>query len=153
MTNTTAARKAASNDKKVTGQSIGGRKKSPSRESTPDFSKAFAALRKLLTPYEGRLAVRSDTPQYYYLETHTPTYKNRPMFFAAVRAGKSYVSYHLLPLYACPELLQGISPELKKRMQGKACFNFTTIDKQLFRELGRLTAAGFEKFKSLKYFG
>jgi hypothetical protein len=41
-----------------------------------------------------------DKPQNYYLETHGPAYRNRPMLFAAVRAGKGYVSYHLMPVYA-----------------------------------------------------
>lgn len=36
-------------------------------------------------------------------------------------------------------------------MQGKACFNFTTVAPEIFAELARLTQAGFEKFKSLKY--
>ena len=73
------------------------------------------------------------------------------MFFAAVRAGKNYVSYHLMPVYGCRDLLNVVSPELMKRMQGKACFNFTAVDERLFGELARLTKAGYEKFKSLKY--
>ncbi len=43
------------------------------------------------------------------------------------------------------------SPELKKRMQGKACFNFTTIGPALFRELAALTRARFEGYRALKY--
>ena len=35
----------------------------------------------------------------------------------------------------------------KKRMQGKSCFNFTTVDEVLFAELSQLTAAGFKRFK------
>jgi hypothetical protein len=45
-------------------------------------------------------------------------------------------------------VLEGMSLALKKRMQGKSCFNFTAIDKDCFAELGRLTAAGLKKFKS-----
>ena len=52
-----------------------------------------------------------------------------------------------MPLYACPDLLNSISPELRKRMQGKSCFNFTAIDKALFAELKRLTRAGYQRFK------
>jgi hypothetical protein len=110
----------------------------------------FRALRELLSPYERDLAVQN-TPGYYCLESRTPTYKNRPMYFAGVRVGKNYVSYHLMSVYACPELVKVMSPELKKRMQGKSCFNFTTIDRELFAELDRLTRAGYERFKSMKY--
>ncbi len=39
-----------------------------------------------------------------------------------------------------------ISPQLKKRMQGKSCFNFTQIDPALLDELARLTERGFKAF-------
>jgi hypothetical protein len=115
------------------------------------FADVFRELRELLSPYERDLAVQIDTPGYYCLESRTPTYRNRPMYFAGVRVGKNYVSYHLMSVYACPELLKVMSPELKKRMQGKSCFNFTTIDRELFAELDKLTSAGYKRFKSLKY--
>jgi hypothetical protein len=44
-----------------------------------------------------------------------------------------------------------ISPELNKRMQGKACFNFREVDAALFRQLAELIAAGFEGHRALKY--
>ena len=116
-----------------------------------DFKPVFAALRQILKPYEGRLKAVHDKPDYYYLETHEPTYKNKRMFFAAVRIGKNYVSYHLMPVYGIPELQKSISPALKKRMQGKACFNFTQVDETCFKELETLTSSGFQKFKSMKY--
>jgi hypothetical protein len=61
---------------------------------------------------------------------------------AAVQMKKNYVSYHLIPVYAIPTLLDAISPALKKRMQGKSCFNFTAIEPAQVKELKALTAAG-----------
>jgi hypothetical protein len=58
------------------------------------------------------------------------------------------VSFYLTPLYMFPELSFGISPTLKKRMQGQSCFNFTAVDQDCFDELGRLAEAGFQRFKS-----
>ena len=130
------------------------RKRTTARKArvvTRDFGNVFNVLRELLSPYECDLAVQSDKPGHCWLESRTPTYKNRPMYFAGVRLGKNYVSYHLMSVYACPELLKIMSPELKRRMQGKSCFNFTTIDQDLFAELGKLTRAGYKKFKSMKY--
>jgi hypothetical protein len=74
----------------------------------------------------------------------------RPLFVAAVQVKKTYVSYHLMPVYAVPDLLKALSPSLKKRMQGKACFNFTTIDAQHTRELGALTKSGIAAFNKVK---
>jgi len=126
-------------------------KKSLSK-SKPEFKPVFDALQQILKPYEGRLKAVHDKPDYYYLETHEPTYKNRPMFFAAVRTGKTYVSFHLMPVYGIPDLQKSISPALKKRMQGKACFNFTQVDEACFKDLAALTKSGFQRFKEMKYF-
>ena len=50
--------------------------------------------------------------------------------------------------YTHPELKKPISAELKKRMQGKACFNFRSPDQELFRELADLTQSGLEKYRA-----
>jgi len=64
------------------------------------------------------------------------------MWFGAVKQGKAYVSFHLMPLYMSATLEKQISPALKKRRQGKACFNFKTIpDAELIADLKRLTAS------------
>lgn len=70
------------------------------------------------------------------------------MFFGAVIMGKAYVSYHLMPLYVQPALMKQISPELKRHMQGKSCFNFHSPDKNLFTELSVLTKSGLELYRS-----
>jgi len=116
-----------------------------------DFADVFSALRNMLSPYARDLAVQADKPGYYCLESRGPTYRNRPMYFAGVRSGKNYVSYHLMSVYACPDLVRNMSSGLKKRMQGKACFNFSVVDRKLFAELDKLTRAGYERFKSMKY--
>ena len=111
----------------------------------------FAALRQLLAAHSKRLTVIVDKPGDY--QVGSPTMKDRigrPLFVAAVQTRKNYVSYHLMPVYACPELLKGMSPSLRKRMQGKACFNFTTIDAADVKELSALTRAGFERIETIK---
>jgi hypothetical protein len=70
----------------------------------------------------------------------------KPLWFGAVQVKKNYVSYHLMPVYLNPALLETVSPGLLKRMQGKSCFNFTSSDAQLFRELAELTEAGFNDY-------
>ena len=54
-------------------------------------------------------------------------------------------------MYARPGLLDGISDGLRKRMQGKACFNFTAPDPKLFKELAALTAKGLKAFREAGY--
>ena len=61
-------------------------------------------------------------------------------YVAGTRVGKRYVSYYLMGVYGASGLLDDLSPELRRRMQGKSCFNFTKIDEGLFAELADLTA-------------
>jgi hypothetical protein len=70
------------------------------------------------------------------------------LFFAGLRQQKNYVSFYLMPVYVYPELLEGISPGLKKRMQGKSCFNFKSVDEPLFQELARLARAGYSRYQA-----
>ena len=124
----------------------------PARKSTPDFAPVFVSLKKILTPYAKAMAVVHDTPSAYYLNSTKPHPTNKqPMMFAAVQVGKNYVSYHYMPIYGSPTLLASLSPGLKKRMQGKACFNFTAIDEACFAELRRLIAEGLKRYKSQEF--
>src|SRR5580700_9483530 len=111
-----------------------------------DFAPIFAALKPVLANYANRMVVKTDTPAEYTLVTKSaspyPQHKGHPMFFASVKTGKAYVSFHLMPLYMCPSLTGTISEALSKRMQGKTCFNFKAVpEPALARELEILTAA------------
>ncbi len=52
-----------------------------------------------------------------------------------------------MPVYMYPALLDGASDELKRRMQGKSCFNFTSVDEALFDELAQLLEQGYQRLK------
>ncbi len=110
------------------------------------FGEVFNALKPVLAKYEKRLFLKTDKPDHYYLETKSRSYKGERMFFGAVRTGKAYVSVYLMPVYSYPELLKGMPAGLKKRLQGKSCFNFTTVDREAITQLRELVAAGFKKF-------
>lgn len=90
-------------------------------------------------------------PNDFYLDTKHIMKNKKPMFFGAVQVRKNYVSYHLMPAYIFPELLENISSGLKKRMQGKSCFNFKVSDQDLFKELAELTQAGYQRYKEAGY--
>ena len=107
----------------------------------------FDRLTAIFAPYRSSLIAQTDESGDLSLETpQSPAYP-RGLFFGAVKIGKRYVSFHLMPVYVHPDLLEGMSPELRRRMQGKSCFNFTRPDDALFAELQTLTAAGFARFQ------
>jgi hypothetical protein len=117
-------------------------------ERDADFGAVDLRLREILAPLRSRLVATKDGPGGLALEI--PGLEGKPWgYVAGIRRGKRYVSYYLMSVYAFPDLLDGLSPELRRRMQGKSCFNFTTVDEPLFAELDRLTKAGFERYLAL----
>lgn len=109
------------------------------------FDQLFVRLRALLQPFEERLVLKADTPSDYYLDTPVEYKPKTPLFFGGVRIQKRYVSFYLMPVYTEPSLLENITPALKKRMQGKSCFNFASLAQfeSVEEELRELTNSGF----------
>jgi len=116
-----------------------------------DFTEVFAQLKSIFKPYAKKMDVSQDTNQYYLLNTRYLMKNKQPLCFGGVRLGKNYVSFYLMSVYASPELMKNVSPELRKRMQGKSCFNFKEVDKKLFAELKALTKDGAVKFSNQKF--
>ncbi|MEO6144883.1 MAG: hypothetical protein ABIP19_12975 [Dermatophilaceae bacterium] len=128
----------------------------------PDLKPVFEELRRRMSLHEDVFrrsfnatdanSVRSrkaddPAPDTSYLLLGAPTEKYPGgLTFGGVTLGKRYVSYHLMCVYVESDLLEAMSPELRKRMQGKSCFNFTKLDEGLFDELSDITAKGREMF-------
>jgi hypothetical protein len=117
----------------------------------PDLAPVFQRLRAILTPYGDRLVVVHDTPERYYVDTTHTMPNAKPLFFGAASIGKRHVSFHLMPVYLFPDLLDGIPDALRSRMQGKSCFNFKAPDEALLAALADLTARGFERYREAGY--
>lgn len=121
-------------------------KKSIATESSgaPGASAAvlFPFLRQLLLPYREKLQIAHDDPGHFYANCAKPDAKGKPQFFAAVKTSGNKCLFHLMPVYDAPELLASLSPGLRKRMQGKSCFQFTTLDEAWLQELADLVARG-----------
>jgi hypothetical protein len=108
------------------------------------FPVIHARLRGILEAYAPPLYVTADGPTGYGLDMAPDGERDPSTWFAGTRVGARYVSYYLMPVYIRPSLLDGISPELRRRMQGKSCFNFARVDETLFAELEGLTRRSFE---------
>jgi hypothetical protein len=120
-----------------------------------DFEAVFAALKGVLAQRANKLRV-NDKPAQYTLLTKSPSpfpqHKGQPMWFGEVKIGKAYVSLHLLPIYMNPALQAAISPALKKRMQGLACFNFKNPpDAGQLADLDRLIQAALKDWAGKNY--
>jgi hypothetical protein len=127
------------------------------RSERAEFTSVFQRLRSMLERNKGGLTITEDTPVRFCL-AGTPgpaslrmrSGKRKPQRIpvAWVEIGKSYVSYHLMGIYANPKAQQSLSSGLKSRMQGKSCFNFTQCDDTLFAELEQVTTRVNAAFKA-----
>jgi hypothetical protein len=120
---------------------------------SPEFEQVFERLRTILKAHAGAMTIDNRSPKSFSLVGGKHPKHKTPMPIAWIEVGKNYVSYHLMPIYGCPKLLDNFSPKLKARMQGKSCFNFKVCDEELFKELEQLTIAGFAAFKKAGYMG
>ena len=116
-----------------------------------DLAAVYADLRRIMAPYAAKLDVKRDDETELYVDTRHVQKNKKPQFFGAVQVKKAYVSYHLMPLYLKPALLDAVSPELKARMQGKSCFNFKAAEPKLFKELAALTKSAYASYREQGY--
>jgi hypothetical protein len=112
-----------------------------------DDRRTFEQVKEILKPYESRMSVAKDDDTEYYLNTGRVCADGYAIFFGAVRRGKAYVSYHLMPLYTNPELQARVPDVLKPRKQGKTCFNFRSVTEEQVQALAELTKACAEQFE------
>jgi hypothetical protein len=109
-----------------------------------DLGPVEARLRGIVDAYRDRLVVGS----VYGLETLTRPGAKAYDFFAFVKPGTSYVSLYLKPVYTWPDLLDDISPALRKRLQGsRTAFSFAVVDEPLLAELAALVERAFLRYR------
>ena len=114
-----------------------------------NFESTFTSLKSVFASHLKKLAIKTDKANEYTLAGKVPSpfpqHKGQPLAFGMVKIGRAYVSFHLVPLYMNDALKGSMSPALKKRMQGKACFNFKTApEPETIDELKKLTAVSFK---------
>jgi hypothetical protein len=110
---------------------------------TPEQLDAVEArLRAILVPYESRL----ETASIYNLPTLRRPGAKAHDWFAFVKPAAKHVSFFLLPLHTWPELREGLSQALAKRLTGASCLTFPSIDEALAAELEALVARAFDRY-------
>lgn len=137
----TAPRKPAA--KRTTSRSSAPRTAAPAAAGQ---AAVFAALCAILKRQTKSWLISQEGPRGMQVLTKQE-FGGKQFWLAGVRWGKSYASFLMISVYMFPDLLKNISPELRKRMQGKSCFNFRDADPVLMRELEALTKAGFARVK------
>ncbi|MGH9867652.1 MAG: DUF1801 domain-containing protein [Candidatus Polarisedimenticolia bacterium] len=78
------------------------------------------------------------------LERYSDTYNGHPLWYVALAPEKSYLSLHLMPVYADSALGKHLSDGFraagKKLNMGKACIRFKTADELALDVIGEIVA-------------
>ncbi len=116
-----------------------------------EFPQIFASLRAIMLAAAPGMVVTEDTPTGLTLKTNwLEARTGQPAWFGWIAVKKSYVAYHVMPLYILPALNDAIPDSLAKRRQGKTCFNFKKADAALFDDIRRLTETAARMEPDLK---
>jgi len=109
------------------------------------LTQIYETLAALLVPYARKMESEMHPKIGFCLKAKSAR-TGRETHFGAVQVLPDCVAYHLFPLYAHPDLLKNVSPELHSRLRSQTCFHFETLHAGLVAELAELTHAGFERF-------
>jgi hypothetical protein len=109
-----------------------------------DLSDVEEGIWSLLRPYDREL---ESSTIYGMASLRWPGAKAHD-YFAAVRAGKSFVSLYLLVADSYPEALVGTPETLLRRRTGKAAFNFPDLDDEMAVELAALLDRLYQPYRA-----
>ena len=115
------------------------------------FPSIFAELRSLMLEAAPGMVITEDTPTTFTLKTPwIEAGTKQPAWFGWIAIKKSYVAYHVMPLYVLSELEASVAAELTKRRQGKSCFNVKKANDEIYEALRKLTIAAHKMEPAMK---
>jgi hypothetical protein len=101
-----------------------------------------ARLRAILDPYRDRL----EPATIYGIPTLRRPGAKAHDWFAFVKPASKHVGFYLLPVYTWPDLVDAVSPALRRRLTGKSAFAFTSIDEAELTEVEALVARAYDRY-------
>jgi hypothetical protein len=107
-----------------------------------DLPAIEARLQQILDPYRGRL----ETASIYGIPALRRPGAKAHDWFAFVKPASRHVGFYLMPIYTWPELVESLSPGLRKRLTGKSVFTFPALDESLATELEGLVARAYAAY-------
>jgi len=114
-------------------------------------SKLFQLLRSILAAYEKNMTCTEDSAESYNLFTQHMMKNKKPLYFGGIKINKSAVSFHFMPVYLYPDLLDSMAPELKSKLSGKSCFTIKSNEKEVLAGLKALAKIGFDAYRKAGY--
>ena len=114
-------------------------KKRPQPESGDERLKIFHKLKNILLDYVPPMLVVADDAGKFELVTNKEiTVRGairKNLCFASLIVQSSYVGLYLMHVYARPENIKQLGPELRKALKGKSCFHIPKLDENLCAQI------------------
>jgi hypothetical protein len=118
-----------------------------------DFDEIYNELKPLLKKHVPPFrAIRDEGGRYELSSSKQIEFmgkKRDGVYFAAVIKKKNFVGFYLMTIYARPDLVQQLGPELKKTLKGKSCFHITKTDKLILGQIKKALVDGYKCYKKL----
>jgi len=128
-----------------------------------NLEEIFLNIKKILETHSGDFLIKDhyigsqakqQKPGYHlYGNKVISLFEKKPQntYIAGVIQQKNYISFYLSAIYSHPDLFKDISPDLKKFLKGKSCFNISKATPQLLEEVERVLKKGIEKYKEIEW--
>ena len=107
--------------------------------ATTDLKAVELRLRAILDPYREHLVEST----IYSMPVLRRKGAKKHDWFAGVQPVDGAVKFNFLPMHGNPDLLEGISADLRRHKTGASVFRFTEIDENLAGALETVVAKGF----------
>ena len=110
--------------------------------ATTDLKAVELRLRAILDRYRGHLVEST----IYSMPVLRRKGAKKHDWFAGVQPVDGAVKFNFLPMHEKPDVLDGISADLRRHKTGASVFRFTEIDENLAGELETVVAKGFLEY-------
>ena len=77
--------------------------------------------------------------------------KRDNMYFGSILIQGGFVGFYLMPIYAHPDLIQKLGPDLKKLLKGKSCFHVKKIKQDLLKQIKEAMEMGIECYRKMNF--
>jgi hypothetical protein len=130
-------------------------KKRSQPETGDERQKIFHKLKNILSGYvPPMLAVTDDAGKFELVTNKEITMRGsvrKNLCFASLIVQGSYVGLYLMHVYARPENIQLLGPELRKALKGKSCFHIARLDDNLSDQIRAALDQGVNSYKKMGF--
>ncbi len=113
-------------------------------------SEIFKILKAILAQYAPPFSVINDLETRYELSSQQEVLvlgkKKQGMYFGAVMMHGGHVGFYMMSAYMT-NLANDLSPELKKCLKGKSCFQIKKIDDIILAQIETFTATSYQYYQ------